>query len=69
MDALKFVPEIALIADQIPTELLLIKIEIGKMLIIASFKWLKILFGLHFLFLWEGEDVSDFGLVIVKGTE
>ncbi len=69
MNTFEFVPEIALIADQIPTKFLLIKTEISEMLIVASFKGLEVFFGLHFLFFGEGENVSDFSLIIVKGTE
>jgi hypothetical protein len=69
VNTFKFIPEIALIADQIPTQFLLIKAKIGKMLVVASFKGLEVFFGLHFLFFGEGKNVSDFGLIIVKSTE
>jgi hypothetical protein len=69
VNTFKFIPEITLIADQIPTQFLLIKAEIGEMLVVASFKGLKVFFGLHFLFFGEGKNVSNFGFIIIKGTE
>ena len=66
VDAFEFVPEVSLIADKVPAEFFLVKTEIGEMLIVASFKGLEVFFGLHFLFFGEGENVGDFGLIIVK---
>ena len=69
VDAFEFVPEVALIADKVPTEFFLIKTEIGEMLIVASFEGLEVFFGLHFLFFGEGENVGDFGFIIVEGSK
>lgn len=66
MDAFQFVPEITLIANEIPAKFLLIKTEIGEMLIIAPLNGLKFLFSLHFLFLWEGKNVGDLSFIIIK---
>lgn len=68
VNAFEFVPEVSLIADEIPSEFLLIKVKVDKVLIVSSFDGFEVLFGLHFLFLWEGEDVGYFCFIIVKGT-
>ena len=69
VDAFELIPEVALIADKVPAEFFLIKTEIVEMLIVASFEGLEVFFGLHFLFFGEGENVGDFGLIIVKGSK
>lgn len=66
MDGFEFVPEIALIAYEVPAELFLIEAEIGEMFVISSFEGFEVLFIGHFLFFWEWENVGNLCFVIIK---
>ena len=68
VNTFQFVPEVPLVANEVPAQFFLVEVEVCQVFFIPAFHGLEIFFGLHFLFLREGQDARDFCRLIIKGA-